>query len=300
MAHAPERAAAQPPHSRPRQIRQRAQGCRRARSREAAARPGLEPRRAGPRGRRRDPPRRAPAPPRRRARSRSAICRCVKGWCSTTSPGTARRSRRPTGYPDVRRRSVFELAERCNYWPDHSQHVARLAIGALRPDARDPRPHRSRARMARNTRRSCTTSASSSATKGTTSTVLSREERRPARLRARRNRDDRAGRALSPPGDAEAPPRRLRGSAGAARAGPSGRWRRCCVSPRASIAATRKAITGIELHDRGDDDLLQLRTSGDAELELWAATRHAAPFERTDRKPSASKSDGQRDRHASC
>src|SRR5262245_12296063 len=31
-------------------------------------------------------------------------------------------------YPDVRRRSVFELAERCNYWPEHSQHVARLAI----------------------------------------------------------------------------------------------------------------------------------------------------------------------------
>ena len=32
-------------------------------------------------------------------------------------------------YPDVRRRSVFELAERCNYWPEHSQHVARLSIG---------------------------------------------------------------------------------------------------------------------------------------------------------------------------
>src|SRR5713101_2879898 len=31
-------------------------------------------------------------------------------------------------YPDVRRRSVFELAERCNYWPEHSQHVARLAV----------------------------------------------------------------------------------------------------------------------------------------------------------------------------
>src|SRR2546428_3675793 len=31
-------------------------------------------------------------------------------------------------YPDVRRRSVFELAERCNYFPEHSQQVARLAI----------------------------------------------------------------------------------------------------------------------------------------------------------------------------
>src|SRR5206468_10399225 len=46
-----------------------------------------------------------------------------------------------------------------------------------------------------------------------------------------------------------------------------------------------QTITGLELHDRGDDDLLQLRTTGDAELELWAATRHAAPFERLTGKP---------------
>jgi exopolyphosphatase/guanosine-5'-triphosphate,3'-diphosphate pyrophosphatase len=32
-------------------------------------------------------------------------------------------------YPDVRRRSVFELAERCHFWPEHSQQVARLAVG---------------------------------------------------------------------------------------------------------------------------------------------------------------------------
>jgi exopolyphosphatase/guanosine-5'-triphosphate,3'-diphosphate pyrophosphatase len=31
-------------------------------------------------------------------------------------------------YPDVRRRSVVELAERCNYWPEHAQQVARLAV----------------------------------------------------------------------------------------------------------------------------------------------------------------------------
>src|SRR5206468_3969262 len=46
-----------------------------------------------------------------------------------------------------------------------------------------------------------------------------------------------------------------------------------------------QAITGLELHDRGDDDLLQVRTTGDAELELWSATRHAVPFERLTRKP---------------
>lgn len=31
-------------------------------------------------------------------------------------------------YPDVRRRSVIELAERCQYLPDHSKQVARLAV----------------------------------------------------------------------------------------------------------------------------------------------------------------------------
>ena len=31
-------------------------------------------------------------------------------------------------YPDVRRRSVIELGERCNYWPEHSQQVARMAL----------------------------------------------------------------------------------------------------------------------------------------------------------------------------
>ena len=31
-------------------------------------------------------------------------------------------------YPDVRRRSVVELAERCRYWPEHAQQVARLSI----------------------------------------------------------------------------------------------------------------------------------------------------------------------------
>ena len=31
-------------------------------------------------------------------------------------------------YPDARRRSVIELAERCNYYPAHARHIARLAL----------------------------------------------------------------------------------------------------------------------------------------------------------------------------
>src|SRR6185503_1061641 len=31
-------------------------------------------------------------------------------------------------YPDVRRRSVIELAERCSYWPEHANQVAKIAV----------------------------------------------------------------------------------------------------------------------------------------------------------------------------
>ncbi|HEX7485791.1 MAG TPA: Ppx/GppA phosphatase family protein, partial [Vicinamibacterales bacterium] len=31
-------------------------------------------------------------------------------------------------YPDIRRRSVVELGERCRWYPEHSEHVARLAL----------------------------------------------------------------------------------------------------------------------------------------------------------------------------
>ena len=46
-----------------------------------------------------------------------------------------------------------------------------------------------------------------------------------------------------------------------------------------------QSLSSVELHDRDDDVLLQVRTRGDAELELWAAARHSAPFERLIGKP---------------
>ena len=51
-------------------------------------------------------------------------------------------------YPDVRRRSVFELAERCNYWPEHAQQVARLSVGLFDQTRESSRADRSRARVA--------------------------------------------------------------------------------------------------------------------------------------------------------
>src|SRR6185436_18344558 len=40
-------------------------------------------------------------------------------------------------YPDVRRRSVIELGERCNYLPDHAQQVARLALAVFDATRKD-------------------------------------------------------------------------------------------------------------------------------------------------------------------
>jgi exopolyphosphatase/guanosine-5'-triphosphate,3'-diphosphate pyrophosphatase len=46
-----------------------------------------------------------------------------------------------------------------------------------------------------------------------------------------------------------------------------------------------QVISGVQLRDRGDDVLLEVRTAGDAELEVWAAQRHVGPFEKVVGKP---------------
>jgi exopolyphosphatase/guanosine-5'-triphosphate,3'-diphosphate pyrophosphatase len=46
-----------------------------------------------------------------------------------------------------------------------------------------------------------------------------------------------------------------------------------------------QALAGIDLYPRADDYLARLRTSGDAELEVWAAHRHVAPLEKVLGKP---------------
>jgi exopolyphosphatase/guanosine-5'-triphosphate,3'-diphosphate pyrophosphatase len=46
-----------------------------------------------------------------------------------------------------------------------------------------------------------------------------------------------------------------------------------------------QTISGLDLRDRGEDALLQVQTTGDAELEVWATNRHLQPFERILGKP---------------
>jgi exopolyphosphatase/guanosine-5'-triphosphate,3'-diphosphate pyrophosphatase len=46
-----------------------------------------------------------------------------------------------------------------------------------------------------------------------------------------------------------------------------------------------QVVSALDLQDRGKELQLELRTSGDAELELWAAQRHVEPFEELMQKP---------------
>jgi len=44
-------------------------------------------------------------------------------------------------------------------------------------------------------------------------------------------------------------------------------------------------VSGLEVHDRGEDVVIQLNSGGDAELEVWATARHLEPFEQVVSKP---------------
>jgi exopolyphosphatase/guanosine-5'-triphosphate,3'-diphosphate pyrophosphatase len=187
-------------------------------------------------------------------------------------------------YPDVRRRSVIELAERCNYWPEHAQQIARLA-GALFDHTRGVHGLTDREREW----------LEYGATLHDVGVHISYERHHKHSYYLIKNGDLRG----FEPEEIEimallaryhrraTPKRRHEGYADLPRK------RRRTVRTLAAILRLAESldrshsqtVTGVDLHDRGEDGLLQLRTSGDAELELWAATRHAGPFERLLGKP---------------
>lgn len=181
-------------------------------------------------------------------------------------------------YPDVRRRSAFELAERCNYWPEHAHQVAKLALSLfdqtrlthhLAEREREwleyaallhdigvhisyPRHHKHSYYLIKN-----------GDLRG-----FEPQEIEIIGLVARYHRS--ATPKKSHEGFGKLP----------------GRLRKVVRTLAAFLRLAEsldrshaQAVTGLALHDRGDDYLLQVRTSSDAELELWAAERHVEPFE---------------------
>jgi exopolyphosphatase / guanosine-5'-triphosphate,3'-diphosphate pyrophosphatase len=182
-------------------------------------------------------------------------------------------------YPDVRRRSVVELAERCNYWPEHANQIARLAL-SLFDQTRGVHGLTDREREW----------LEYAALLHDVGVHISYERHHKHSYYLITNGDLRGFEpdeietiALVARYHRQGSPKKRHGTFGEI-----SRRRRRTIRALAAILrlaesldrSHAQAITGVELHDRADDGLLQVKTKGDAELELWAASRHAGPFER--------------------
>jgi exopolyphosphatase/guanosine-5'-triphosphate,3'-diphosphate pyrophosphatase len=194
------------------------------------------------------------------------------------------RIRKVERYPDVRRRSVIELGERCGYWAEHAQQVARLALsvfdqtrsvhgfsdgerewleyGALLHDVgvhiSYERHHRHSYYLIKN-----------GDLRGfdpleiETIALIARYHRQATPKKSHENYGD------------------LKGS------------RRRVVKTLAAIVrlaegldrSHAQSVTGLDVYPRPDHYLARLRTAGDVELEIWAAHRHVGPLEAILSKP---------------
>jgi exopolyphosphatase/guanosine-5'-triphosphate,3'-diphosphate pyrophosphatase len=194
------------------------------------------------------------------------------------------RIRKVESYPDVRRRSVVELGERCGYWSEHAQQVARLALslfdqtrsvhgltdrerewleyGALLHDIgvhiSYERHHRHSYYLIKN-----------GDLRG-----FQPQEIEVIALIARYHRQATPKKSHDGYGDLNGTLRRT--------------VRTLAAMVRLAEGLDRshaQALGGIDLYPRDTDYLARLRATGDAELELWAAHRHVGPLEAVLDKP---------------
>jgi exopolyphosphatase/guanosine-5'-triphosphate,3'-diphosphate pyrophosphatase len=187
-------------------------------------------------------------------------------------------------YPDVRRRSIIELGERCGYSPAHARHVSQLALsiydqtravhklgdrerelleyGALLHDAgvhiSYERHHRHSYYLIKN-----------GELRG-----FDPQEIEIIALLARYHR--------------QATPKKAHDGYGVLKSGLRRTVRTLAAMLRLAEGLDRshaQVVTTLDVVPRGDAYLIRLRSAEDAELELWAAHRHAAPLERVLRRP---------------
>jgi exopolyphosphatase/guanosine-5'-triphosphate,3'-diphosphate pyrophosphatase len=188
------------------------------------------------------------------------------------------RIRKVDRYPDIRRRSIVELGERCNYWSEHAQQVARLALSifdqtrqahGLKDRERewleyaallhDVGVHISYERHHRH---------SYYLIKHGDLRGFEPQEIEVIALVARYHRQ--ATPKKSHEGYGILPPELRRVV------------KKLSAMVRLAESLDRshsQAVAGIDLYSRRRDYLARLRATGDAELELWAAHRHVEPIE---------------------
>jgi len=194
------------------------------------------------------------------------------------------RIRKVERYPDVRRRSIVELGERCGYWSDHAQQVARLALNIF-DQTRSVHGLSDREREW----------LEYGALLHDVGVHISYERHHRHSYYLIKNGDLRGFDpleieviALIARYHRQATPKKSHEGYGDL----SGSLRRTVKMLSAMVRLAEgldrshaQALAGIDLYPRGDDYLARLRATGDAELELWAAHRHVAPLEAVLGKP---------------
>jgi exopolyphosphatase/guanosine-5'-triphosphate,3'-diphosphate pyrophosphatase len=186
--------------------------------------------------------------------------------------------------PDVRRRSTLELAERCTYYAEHSNQVVRLSL-ALFDQTRGVHGLTDRERewleyaallhdVGGHISYSGHHKHSYYLIKNGDLRGFHPDEIEVIALVARYHRRGTPKRSHDEYAQLPAPLRRT-------------------VKTLASILRVAESldrshaqpISGLEVHDRGEEILISLHAPGDAELELWATARHLEPFEELVKKP---------------
>lgn len=187
-------------------------------------------------------------------------------------------------YPDVRRRSVIELAERCNYVTEHATRIGTLAL-ALFDETRAIHGLTDR-------EREWLEYASLLHDIGV---HISYERHHKHSYYLIRNGDLRGFEPLEVETIAQVARyhRRAVPSREHEEFNELPKERRDTVRVLASMLRLAETldrshsliVTGLALHERDDEFLLVLQATGDAELEVWAASRHAAPLAEVLGKP---------------
>jgi exopolyphosphatase / guanosine-5'-triphosphate,3'-diphosphate pyrophosphatase len=189
------------------------------------------------------------------------------------------RIRKVQRYPDVRRRSVVELGERCGYWSEHAQQVARLALSIF-DQTRSVHGLGDREREW----------LEYAALLHDVGVHISYDRHHRHSYYLIKNGDLRGFDpreieviALVARYHRQATPKKSHEGYGDLNNALRGTVRVLSAIVRLAEGLDRshaQALAGIDLFPRGDDYLARLRANGDAELELWAAHRHVAPLER--------------------